>query len=232
MSIVEDLQTEWWLGDKIEVECLLRQETGQTETEVLWFKDGERVSEVAAKTECDGQRLIIDQATARHSGAWVCARENNKSQDRKQVKLTVQRRTELVGHPRDLEFMDGKEAMFQCVVEVDPSLEDDLLVQWLRNGEEVAVDPWDTKDCQYSENGVGGNDTVCDSGSTKYNPEVHPCELETGSKFILSNHSLLLCNPTREDLGNYSCQVSSHLEENIKSQAAEFFILTGNFNES
>ena len=227
MSIAEDLQTEWWLGDQIEVECLLRQ-TGQTGKEVLWFKDGERVSEVAAKTECDGQRLIIDQATTRHSGAWVCATENNQSLDRKQVKVTVRRRTELVGHPLDLEFMDGKEVMFQCVVEVDPSLEDDLLVQWLRNGEEVAVDPWDTKDCQHSENGVEGNDTVCDSGSNEYNP----CDLETGSKFILSNHSLLLCNPTREDLGNYSCHVSSHLEEDIKSQAAEFFILTGSFNDS
>ena len=227
MSIAEDLQTDWWLGDQIEVECLLRQ-TGQTETEVLWFKDGERVSEVAAKTECDGQRLIIDQATTRHSGTWVCATENKKRQDRKQVKLTVRRRTELIGHPRDLEFMDGKEAMFQCVVEVDPSLEDDLLVQWLRNGEELAVDPWDAKDCQHSENGVGGNDTVCDSGSNEYNP----CDLESGSKFIFSNHSLLLCNPTREDLGNYSCQVSSHLEKNITSQAAEFFILTGNFNDS
>merc|ERR1712173_506273 len=50
--------------------------------------------------------------------------------------------------------------------------------------------------------------------------DTSPCDLGTGSKFVLSDHSLLLCNPTKEDIGSYSCLVSSRLEQSIASQAA------------
>ena len=72
-----DVETEWWEGDRIEVECLLEKGlTEQGRPRIYWYKDGERVGRegkdnFAARIEDDGQRLIIDRATTQHSGLWV-----------------------------------------------------------------------------------------------------------------------------------------------------------------
>merc|ERR1712088_228610 len=81
--------------------------------------------------------------------------------------------------------------------------------------------------------GEGGEDEeTCDLGSGEYDEDdavgqdTSPCDLGTGSKFVLSDHSLLLRSPTKEDIGSYSCLVSSRLEQSIASQAAVLYIRT------
>jgi hypothetical protein len=251
-----DVETEWWEGDRIEVECLLEKGlTEQGRPRIYWYKDGERVGRegkdnFAARIEDDGQRLIIDRATTQHSGLWVCKAGNSEGQDVKQIELSVRRRTQLARHPEDLEFTNGKEAIFQCVAVADPTLQQDLSVIWHHDGKEVSVDCAYTcrdgvtclqaekicdgeENCPLHEGGSGGEDEeTCDLGSGEYDEDdavgqdTSPCALGTGSKFVLSDHSLLLCNPTKEDIGEYSCLVSSRLEQAIPSQAASLYIRT------
>ena len=251
-----DVETEWWEGDRIEVECLLEQGlTEQGKPRIYWYKDGERVGRegrdnFAARILEDGQRLIIDRATTQHSGLWVCKAANSEGSDVKEIELAVRRRTELAVHPEDLEFINGKEAIFQCVAVADPTLQQDLSVVWHHEGEEVPVDCAylcgdgqtclqaekicdGEKNCPRHEDGEGGEDEeTCDLGSGEYDEDdavgqdTSPCDLGTGSKFVLSDHSLLLCSPTKEDIGSYSCLVSSRLEQSIASQAAVLYIRT------
>ena len=251
-----DVETEWWEGDKIEVECLLEKGlTEQGRPRIYWYKDDERVGRegkdnFAARIEDDGQRLIIDRATTQHSGLWVCKASNSEGQDVKQIELSVRRRTQLAIQPQDLEFTNGKEAIFQCVAVADPTLQQDLSVIWHHNDKEVPVDCAylcqdgvtclqaekicdGENNCPIHEGGNGGEDEeTCDMGSGEYDEDdavgqdTSPCDLGTGSKFVLSDHSLLLCNPTKEDIGEYSCMVSSRLEESIKSEAASLYIRT------
>ena len=249
-----EVDTQRWEGDSVELECLL--EHGMTEQgrpQIYWYKDNERVGRggednVDARIEDDGQRLVIDRATTQHTGLWVCKAENSEGSDAKSVQLMVRRRTELAREPEDFEYITGKEAIFQCVAVADPTLQQDLSVVWQHDGQEVAVDcalmcsdgltclPAESvcngvSECPLSETGPGGEDEeTCDQGSGDYDATVggdgSPCDLGTGSKFILADHSLLLCSPSKADLGSYSCLISSPMGEALASNAAVLYLPT------
>ena len=251
--VLGEVDAERWEGDRVEVECRLEQGlTKQGRPRIYWYKDDERVgregSNRVARIEEDGQRLVIDRATTQHSGLWVCTAENSEGKDSQQVELVVRRRTELARQPQDLQFVTGARASFQCVAVADPTLQRHLSVKWLRDGEEVKVDcaymcqdgvtclqPEElcnsVAECPQHETGGGGEDEdMCDMGSgheydeTESEGEVSPCDMADGSRFLLADHSLVLCHPTKEDLGSYSCHVSSPLEQPLVSQAAVLYL--------
>ena len=234
------------------VDCRLEQGlTDKGTPKIYWYKDGERVGREGdrslARIEQSGERLVIDRAETQHSGLWVCAAENSEGKDSAEVQLVVRRRTELAREPQDLEFLSGSRASFQCVAVADPSLQRELSVVWQKDGQEVLVDcaflcndgttclqPEQlcdmVADCPMTEIGPGGEDEdLCDNGSgeeEEQEEEVSPCDMEAGERFVLADHSLVLCSPTEADLGSYSCLVSSPLEKAIASKSAQLYIHT------
>jgi hypothetical protein len=256
-----EVASEWWEGDRVEVECRLEQ--GLTEKgapTIYWYKDKERVGREGqhgvASIEDGGQRLVIKRASTQHSGEWVCQAENSEGSDSRTLPLVVRRRTELVRQPQDLQFISGRRASFECVAVADTSLQRRLSVQWQHDGRPVVVDCAfrctdgttcleseqlcdGTRDCPQHETGQGGEDEAeeqCGSGDGDYAEDgdeeqaswqdAHPCDLDSGLRFVMADHSLVLCHPTQADLGTYSCHISSPLEQAIVSLPAMLYLPT------
>ena len=249
----DTLKVDKWEGDSVSVDCKLEQGlTEKGIPRIYWYKDGERVGREGDKSMAsilqDGQTLSIDRAEMQHSGLWVCKVANTEGTDTKAMELSVRRRTALSREPQDLELEPGSRAVFQCVAVADPSLQRDLTVVWNRNGEQVVTDCAflcgdgvtclhaeelcnGVTECPQHEAGQGEDELDCDLNSGDYGEEeevveeeLHPCDLGTGERFILSDHSLVLCNPTEADLGSYSCLVSSPMEAAIVSQPAQLYL--------
>ena len=248
------VETERWEGERLEVRCTLEQGyTKEGPPKIYWYKDGERVGKegdyTMGRITEDGQLLVIDRATAHHSGLWVCSAENSEGKDVQQVELMVRRRTELARQPQDLVYNQGQIARFQCVAVADQTLQQKLSVTWRHDGKEVAVDcAFLCQDgvtclqaeqlCDGEENCPGGEEEqldTCGVGADMYDydesaaPPAHeegPCALASGSKFVLADHTLVLCSPTEQDLGSYTCHVASPLEQPIASQVASLYLHT------
>jgi len=189
---------------------------------------------------------VIDHAEMQHSGLWVCKAENSEGKDSKELQLVVRRKTELAREPQDLELISGERASFQCVAVADPSLQRQLSVIWQKDGEDITVDcayqcqdgvtclqPEElcngVSDCPLHEGGPGGEDEdMCDFGSGEdeedLDQELSPCDMEAGSRFVLADNSLVLCSPTEDDIGSYSCLVSSPMEKAIASKSAQLYM--------
>lgn len=171
--------------------------TGYPKPTHTWFKDTDRVvyNDRIYMDSSTGTLTILD-SNLNDTAKYICRANNGYGEPVvASAFVDVRQKSEVVVAPEHVLYKGGQDVMFDCLVKVDPAMEDSLTVEWYKNNERIEV---------IADYDNSYNDT--DPG----NPE-NPVQM--GRIRILANASLHIGQVTEEDVGTYTCQVRTGIDE-------------------
>ena len=100
---------------------------GAPKPEVKWLKNGIALTGGRYEILADGT-LRINDVTVTDQGTYECKAKNKFGEESATGQLEVKRKTRITDSPSNIEVQAGKNAVFRCNAESDPSL--DLKIIW------------------------------------------------------------------------------------------------------
>ena len=218
VRVTPDFQT-FLEGDSLRIPCKLKEGVVPSPS-VIWYWNDEEVDRSKVR-EADNT-LELGPLTTEDTGEYICHATNREGKDIITVKVVVSERTKVLSLPRDvdLEAQYGRDVFFPCEVSVDSNAVDNYKVTWYKD--RVKLDTYQTQPYVPRIETTGSQDNI------KFAEEpAGVCDdTEKHRLNLLLNNTLVVCGLTEEDLGSYHCEVTTDLEQSIKSQLHSIYIGT------
>ena len=196
-------------GQTVSLPCVLTQ--GVPSPRVSWYQDGEEVDRSRVWVKEDNT-LVLGPVTTTDIGEFICKASNSEGADSIRVEVHVSPKTKVVSPPLDvnLEAQSGVDVFFPCDVSVDEIMNYEVV--WYKDEEELEVYRIPAP-------------RIMPGETSKWTEEVEaPCEDREHRFYLMTNNSLAVCGLQHSDLGSYHCQVSTDLEQSIRSSYSSVYI--------
>lgn len=203
-TLIQGPQEQTTISEGSDIELLCKVE-GFPTPEHIWFKDTTRLNFTGERYEItsDGT-LRIRQATVKDSAKYICRANNgNEPPAVSSGFVDVRTKTKVLRAPEHVLFQQGGNVLFDCLVDVDPAINESVVVEWYLADKKL--------DLESSEEEI----KKPDSGNMEYEdittPE--PSIAEHPKYSLMPNRSLLISSVASEDLGDYKCLVKTPIDE-------------------
>lgn len=198
-------------GQTERIPCVLTQ--GVPAPMVSWYQDEEEVDRDRVWVEEDNT-LVLGPVTDKDIGQYICKATNSEGADSISIEVLVTSKTTVVSPPLDvnLDSQSGENVFFPCEVNVDVVLADNYKVSWYKDEELLEVYKLSVP-------------KITPSEVFKWTESVEaPCEERDERFYLLNNNSLAVCGLQHSDIGSYHCEVTTELEESIRSSYSSVYI--------